>query len=278
VLLPENRTSAGGASLRPLLPAAPPRATLPLLTPHLEPSIISLAWERAIPAYALARPVAGAALSALAGLGADALAVACWPWRLPPALLALPRHGALNLHPALLPAHRGPAPLFWMLRAGDATAGVTIHQMDATLDAGAIVAQAPVPLRDGEPGDALERRCAETGGRLLAQSVRALVAGTARPAPQGAGGSYEPWPQAPDFAVPLDRSARRAFNFIRGTAHWGEPHTLAVDGARYHIREALAYDMSATLEAPVVRHGARLRVRCAPGVLDVLADPLSAEC
>ncbi|HEV2236168.1 MAG TPA: formyltransferase family protein, partial [Ktedonobacterales bacterium] len=167
VLLPDDRPAAG-ASLRALEPAAPPRSTLPLLTPHLEPSIVTLAWERAIPAYALARPVAGAALAALGDLGADVLCVACWPWRLPPALLALPPRGALNLHPALLPAHRGPAPLFWTLRAGDATAGVTIHQMDATLDGGAIVAREPVALYDGEAGDALERRCAETGGRLLA--------------------------------------------------------------------------------------------------------------
>ena len=153
-------------------------------------------------------------------------------------------------------------------------AGVTIHQMDETLDGGAIVAQEAVPLIEGEPGDALERRCTETGGRLLAQSVRALAAGTARPTPQGAGASYEPWPQAADFAVPADRSARWAFNFVRGTTYWGEAHTLVVEGTRYHVREALAYDDEATLDAPLWREGLRLRVRCAPGVLEVLADPL----
>jgi methionyl-tRNA formyltransferase len=277
VLLPDDRPDQAGASLRALPPAAPARSTLPLLTPHLEPSIVALAWERSIPAYALARPADGAALAALADLGADALCVACWPWRLPPPLLALARHGALNVHPALLPAHRGPAPLFWTLRAGDATAGVTIHQMDASLDGGAIVAQTPVPLYDGEPGDALEQRCAEAGGRLLAHGVRALVAGTAHPTPQGTDGSYEPWPRAADFVVPVDRSARWAFNFIRGTTYWGEPHTLAVGGTRYSIREALAYDLRTRLDAPVRREGARLRVRCAPGVLDVLAEPVPAE-
>jgi methionyl-tRNA formyltransferase len=276
VLLPEEVPTAG-ASLRALPPVAPPRSTLPLLTPHVAPSIVTLAWERGIPAYTLARRPGADALAALGALGADVLCVACWPWRLPPALLALPPHGCLNLHPALLPAHRGPAPLFWTLRAGDAIAGVTIHRMDETLDGGAVVTQEAVPLIEGEAGDALERRCAETGGRLLAQSVRALVAGTARPTPQGESGSYEPWPQAADFAVPLDRSARWAFNFIRGTAYWGEAHTLTAAGVRYHIREALGYDERATLDEPAAWDGARLRVRCAPGVLEVLADPLLAE-
>jgi methionyl-tRNA formyltransferase len=276
VLLPDDEPSAG-ASLRALPPVLPPRSTLPLLTPHVAPSIVTLAWERGIPAYALARQVEGAALAALGALGAHVICVACWPWRLPAALRALAPHGALNVHPALLPAHRGPAPLFWTLRACDASACVTIHQMDDTLDGGAIVAQEPVPLIEGEAGDALERRCAVAGGRLLAASVRALAAGTARAMPQGAGSGYEPWPQAADFALPLDRPARWAFNFIRGTAYWGEAHTLAVAGARYHVRAALGYDEGATLAAPLVRAGARLRVRCAPGVLDVLAEPLLEE-
>jgi methionyl-tRNA formyltransferase len=274
VLLPDDQPGARGG-LRPLPPVLPPRSTLPLLTPHVAPSIVTLAWERGVPAYALARREDCAALEALGALGADVICVACWPWKLPATLRDVAPHGALNVHPALLPAHRGPAPLFWTLRAGDPTGGVTIHRMDDTLDGGAIVAQEPVPLIEGEAGDALERRCAVAGGRLLAASVRALALGAAQPVPQGAGGGYEPRPQAADFAIPLDRPARWAFNFIRGTAYWGEAHTLAVEGARHHIRAALGYDEHATLEAPLVREGARLRVRCAPGVLDVLADPLS---
>jgi hypothetical protein len=76
--------------------------------------------------------------------------------------------------------------------------------------------------------------------------------------------------------VPVDRPARWAFNFIRGTTYWGEAHTLTVAGTHYHVRQALAYDERAQLDAPAVREGARLRVRCAPGVLEVLADPVPA--
>src|SRR5215213_94681 len=53
-----------------------------------------------------------------------------FPWLIPPEALAIPPLGAINLHPSLLPRHRGPIPTAWAVRAGDATFGVTWHRMD----------------------------------------------------------------------------------------------------------------------------------------------------
>ena len=76
----------------------------------------------------------------------------CWgfPWKLPETALAAARLGSVNLHPALLPRHRGPVPLAWTLREGDASFGVTWHRMDTELDTGAILAQAAVPVEDDD--------------------------------------------------------------------------------------------------------------------------------
>ena len=76
----------------------------------------------------------------------------CWgfPWRIPQAALDVPRLGSINCHPALLPRHRGPIPLAWAFRDGDGQFGVTWHRMDAQLDTGAILAQAPVEMRDDD--------------------------------------------------------------------------------------------------------------------------------
>lgn len=76
----------------------------------------------------------------------------CWgfPWKIPLAALQIPRLGSINCHPAMLPRHRGPVPLAWALRAGDEQYGVTWHRMDAELDTGAILAQAPVPIEDDD--------------------------------------------------------------------------------------------------------------------------------
>ena len=74
-----------------------------------------------------------------------------FPWLIPASALEVPRLGAINLHPALLPRHRGPIPISWAVRAGDPHYGVTWHRMDAGFDTGAILAQGTAPM---EPDDA----------------------------------------------------------------------------------------------------------------------------
>jgi methionyl-tRNA formyltransferase len=74
----------------------------------------------------------------------DLLIVFGFAWKLPPHVLAIPRCGALNIHVSMLPEYRGPAPLLWAIRNGDATGGITVHRMDEDFDTGNILAQ-----RDG---------------------------------------------------------------------------------------------------------------------------------
>ena len=76
----------------------------------------------------------------------------CWgfAWKLPQAALDVARLGSINLHPALLPRHRGPVPLAWALRDGDDRFGVTWHRMDAELDTGRILAQGSIPIEDDD--------------------------------------------------------------------------------------------------------------------------------
>jgi methionyl-tRNA formyltransferase len=76
----------------------------------------------------------------------------CWgfTWRIPQAALDVPRLGAINCHPAMLPRHRGPIPISWAFRDGDAQYGLTWHRMDANLDTGGILAQTTVPMEDGD--------------------------------------------------------------------------------------------------------------------------------
>ncbi|MBA3450932.1 MAG: methionyl-tRNA formyltransferase [Chloroflexia bacterium] len=73
-----------------------------------------------------------------------------FPWRLPADVLALPRLGAINFHDALLPRHRGPNATGWVLRAGDAETGLTVHRLTPEFDAGPILAQARVPITDDD--------------------------------------------------------------------------------------------------------------------------------
>lgn len=91
-----------------------------------------------------------------------------FPWLIPAEALAVPHLGIVNMHPALLPRHRGPIPTAWAIRAGDATYGVTWHWMDAEFDTGSILAQAPVPM---DPDDNDIR---VVGPRLIRAAVELL--------------------------------------------------------------------------------------------------------
>ena len=71
-----------------------------------------------------------------------------YPWKIPLAALEVPQYGSANMHPALLPRHRGPVPFAWTLREDDPHFGVTWHRMEAELDTGAILAQTSVPVED----------------------------------------------------------------------------------------------------------------------------------
>ncbi len=97
----------------------------------------------------------------------DFLCVAGFPWLLRPELLAIPALATLNLHPSLLPRHRGPNPLFWTYYHDDRETGVTIHVATERADAGPIVAQWRVPVERGLSVERLYLSLAEDGARAF---------------------------------------------------------------------------------------------------------------
>ena len=105
----------------------------------------------------------------------------CWgfPWKIPQAALDVPRLASVNCHPALLPRHRGPIPLAWALRDGDAVWGCTWHYMDAELDTGNILVQGTVPIEDDDV-DIAEFSREAAGERGLAAAARARAGGGRR--------------------------------------------------------------------------------------------------
>ncbi len=106
----------------------------------------------------------------------------------PAALLGLP-HGALNLHPSLLPRHRGAIPVPAAILAGDTETGVTLMRMDAGLDTGPIVAQSrrPVPMDATAPE--LQAALEEDAAALLDENLDAWIAGELLAVPQAVEGT-----------------------------------------------------------------------------------------
>ncbi len=118
----------------------------------------------------------------------DLFVVASYGLILPPHLLAIPTHGALNLHPSLLPKYRGATPIESQILADEKEMGVSIIRMDEEMDHGPVIARTGLKVRnaDGEVPRASEVRkiCAREGGALLAEVMPKWVAGEIEAEPQ----------------------------------------------------------------------------------------------
>ena len=125
---------------------------------------------------------AAAARQALALAAPELMVVAAYGLILPAWTLALPQRGCLNIHASLLPRWRGAAPIQRAIAAGDAETGITLMQMDAGLDTGAMLAAAPVPITPDDTAASLLPRLSALGAQLTVQTLAgALPSGVPQP-------------------------------------------------------------------------------------------------
>jgi methionyl-tRNA formyltransferase len=118
----------------------------------------------------------------------DLLVLADYGQIVPVEVLELPRFGALNLHPSLLPRHRGASPIETTILAGDSETGVSLMKMDAGLDTGPLIAQRHMPLSRSETAPELEALLAGVAAELLTESLGPWLAGEIAPVAQSADG------------------------------------------------------------------------------------------
>lgn len=148
------------------------------------PPVKQLAEAEGIPVFQPERLRTIEAIERLRVWMPDLIVVAAFGQILPPAVLELPRFGALNVHGSLLPRWRGATPVQAALLAGDTVTGVTIMQMDEGLDTGPILAQRELPIYQDETAGELEERLAQLGAELLLEILPAYLSGELQPRPQ----------------------------------------------------------------------------------------------
>lgn len=174
----------------------------------------------------------------LASLGPDLVAVAAFGYILPGELLSVPKSGCLNVHPSLLPRHRGASPIADTILSGDAVTGVSIILMDEGVDSGPILAQRKVNISPGDTTGSLTAKLGVEGAELLLEVLPKWFAGTLEPRAQDEGeatysrlitsgdGELE-WQLA---AVELWRRVR-AFNPWPSCYTWWKGRRLKIHGA-----------------------------------------------
>jgi methionyl-tRNA formyltransferase len=135
-------------------------------------AVKQVALARQLP---LAQPATlkdAAVIAQLGALNADVMIVAAYGLMIPASLLTLPPLGCLNIHASLLPRWRGAAPIQRALLSGDRETGVTIMQMDAGLDTGAILLSEAVPITARDNAQTLHDKLAKSGAELILRALR----------------------------------------------------------------------------------------------------------
>jgi len=161
----------------------------------------------------------------IAELQPDLLLVTCFPYRIRDSILSAAP--CINLHPSLLPAYRGPTPLFWQFQSGEQNFGVSIHRVIAKMDRGTILKQKKVHLEWGINKVDANNRLATCAINLLEYHIHqphekddanGLVTES----------SAQGFPKEENYQIKENWSVQRAFNFVRGTA---------AEGIEFHYKD-----------------------------------------
>ena len=136
---------------------------------------------------------------------------------LPRRLLKIPRLGSVNLHPSLLPAYRGAAPIVWAVINGETETGITTFQLSPRMDAGDILLQRKVSIDPDETAGELEARLSRLGADLMLETLDRMERGDLRPRPQDSSqATRAPKLSREDGRIDWDRPAEMIRNQVRG--------------------------------------------------------------
>ena len=138
---------------------------------------------------------------------------------LKPALLAIPKRGALNMHGSLLPKYRGRVPVNWAVIKGETATGATLHYMTEKPDAGDIVEQQAVPILPDETAADVFGKVTAAAVSVLDRSLPALVAGNAPRVQQDPKlATYFGGRKPADGCIDWKQPAEEVHNLVRGVA------------------------------------------------------------
>ena len=204
----------------------------------------------------------------LRAANADVMVVAAYGLILPQAVLDLPRLGCLNIHASLLPRWRGAAPIQRAILAGDTDTGITIMQMDAGLDTGAMLSKVALPIADTDTAASLHDALALAG----ADAIVAALAHLADLAPQAQDEALATYAAKLskeeaqlDWHQPADVLARAVRAYCPVPGAW----TL-LDGAPLKIWAARAVAGAGEAGEVLRADGDQLVVACGTGALALL--------
>src|SRR5689334_7222204 len=166
-----------------------------------EPAVKRAARELGIEVYQPVKVKTGELAVWVRARQPDVAVVLAYGRILPPAVLAAPRRGCMNLHASLLPRYRGAAPIQWAIMRGETETGIALMQMDEGLDTGPVYSERRTPILGEDDAATLSGKLAELAAVVVREDLPRAVSGELVAIPQD--GSLA------TFAPPLDREHAR---------------------------------------------------------------------
>ncbi len=212
----------------------------------------NLAQDKQLTCFAPAKLNDTQLLENLRQLNPEVLVVASYGKILPTSWLKLPKKLPINVHPSLLPAYRGAAPINWQIINGETKTGVTIFKVEAGLDSGDILAQAQLPLDAKDDAVSLSKKLAEQGARLLQEVLGQIETDSFLLTPQNhEQATYARKLKKEDGLIDWDRSALEISNLIRALVPWPSAYVY-FQGALVKIMRGRASSPSCAESKPGV--------------------------
>ena len=152
---------------------------------------------------------------------------------LPEVVWNMPRLGTFNLHASLLPQYRGAAPINWAVINGETETGITTFFLKHEIDTGEVIQQVRVPIADTDDVGIVHDKLMMLGGKLVTETVDAILDGTIHSIPQeemGVTGELKPAPKIFKETCRIDwkQPVKRIYDFVRGLSPYPSAWTELV--------------------------------------------------
>lgn len=198
---------------------------------HMSP-VKSFALARNMEVLQPARIHEEAFLKRLEELQPDLIVVVAYGKILPQTILDLPKFGCINLHASLLPELRGAAPINWAIMRGHVETGITIMQMDAGMDTGAVIQQEKADILDDDDAESVANFLSVLGAQNLVDVIDKIEkAGSLTALPQDENrATYAPMLTKEDGRIDWTRSTEEIICLMRGAKPWPGAFTTTTRG------------------------------------------------
>jgi len=198
----------------------------------------------------------------------NAILIVAYGRIIPPWMLALPKHGNINLHASLLPKYRGAAPIQWAVAMGERVTGNTTMRIDEGLDTGDILLQQKLEIGSAETAAELFPRLAEQGAALMVETLSQLAAGTLSATKQDhTAATLAPILTREEGRIDFSRSAEGIYNRWRGFQPWPGAYTDWQGKKFVAHRIALTEQQSNSVPGTIHIADGRLFVTCGDGTV-----------